>query len=150
MTSQTARLASYELPWELAVIFTRTYQILTFTILPHLLLFAKPHGFEASIPSVVRISNSWRTGFEVSGVTRWPFDPLVSYKLSPLILQIGYFLQHLLTARTRSLTFWCRIFLVLILTRPVYKMLIIQEPNTLELWNKLHFEEKRTESIYHV
>jgi hypothetical protein len=24
---------------------------------------------------------------------------------------------------------------------PVYKMWIIQEPNTLELWNKLHFEE---------
>jgi hypothetical protein len=26
------------------------------------------------------------------------------------------------------------------LTRPVYKMSIIQESNTLELWNKLHFE----------
>jgi len=37
-----------------------------------------------------------------------------------------------------------------ILAHPVYKMWIIQEPNTLELWNKLHFEEKRTESIYHV
>ena len=33
---------------------------------------------------------------------------------------------------------------------PVYKMLIIQEPNMLELWNKLHFEEEKTESIYHV
>jgi hypothetical protein len=34
---------------------------------------------------------------------------------------------------------------------PVYKMWIIQEPNTLELWNKLNFEEeKKTESIYHV
>jgi len=33
---------------------------------------------------------------------------------------------------------------------PVYKMLIIQEPNTLELLNKLHFEKKKTESIYHV
>ena len=38
----------------------------------------------------------------------------------------------------------------LILAHPVYKMWIIQEPNTLELWNKLHFEEKETESIYHV
>ena len=27
-------------------------------------------------------------------------------------------------------------------------MWIIQEPNKLELWNKLHFEEKKTESIY--
>ena len=30
---------------------------------------------------------------------------------------------------------------------PVYKMWIMQEPNTLKLWNKLHFEEKNTESI---
>jgi len=29
-------------------------------------------------------------------------------------------------------------------------MWIIQEPNTLELLNKLHFEEKSTESICHV
>jgi len=38
----------------------------------------------------------------------------------------------------------------LILAHPVYKTWIIQEPNTLELWNKLHFEEEKTESIYHV
>ena len=30
---------------------------------------------------------------------------------------------------------------------PVYKMWIIQEPNKLDLWNKLHFEEEKTESI---
>jgi len=35
----------------------------------------------------------------------------------------------------------------LILAQPVYKMWIIQEPNTLELWNKLHFEEELTDSI---
>jgi len=35
----------------------------------------------------------------------------------------------------------------LILAHPVYKMWIIQEQNTLELWNKLHSEEKKTESI---
>jgi len=40
--------------------------------------------------------------------------------------------------------------LFLILAHPVYKMWKIQEPNTLELWNKLHFEEEETESIYHV
>ena len=33
----------------------------------------------------------------------------------------------------------------LILAHPVYKMWIIQEPNTLELWNKLHFEEEKSE-----
>ena len=48
----------------------------------------------------------------------------------------------LLCLDTRSLTFWRRIFF-LILAHPVYKMWIIQEPNTLELWNKLHFEEKK-------
>jgi len=31
----------------------------------------------------------------------------------------------------------------LILAHPVYKMWIIQEQNKLELWNKLHFEEKK-------
>ena len=31
----------------------------------------------------------------------------------------------------------------LILANPVYKMWIKQEPNTLELWNKLHFEEEK-------
>jgi len=48
------------------------------------------------------------------------------------------------------LTFWRRNYFFLILTHPVYKMWIIQEPNTLELWNKLHFEEKKTEIIHHV
>jgi len=45
--------------------------------------------------------------------------------------------------------FWRRIFF-LILAHTVYKMWIIQEPNMLEWWNKLHFEEEKTESIYHV
>jgi hypothetical protein len=36
-----------------------------------------------------------------------------------------------------------------ILAHPVYKMWLIQEKK-LELWNKLHFEEEKTESIYHV
>ena len=38
----------------------------------------------------------------------------------------------------------------LILAHFIYKMWIKQEPNMLELWNKLHFEEEKTESIYHV
>jgi len=37
-----------------------------------------------------------------------------------------------------------------ILAHPVYKMWIKQEPNMLELWNKLRFEEKETESLYRV
>ena len=39
--------------------------------------------------------------------------------------------------------FGAGIIFFLILAHPVYKMWIIQEPNTLELWNKLHFEEKK-------
>jgi len=39
---------------------------------------------------------------------------------------------------------------IFILAHPVYKMWIIQGPNTLELWNKLHFEEKNTDSVYYV
>ena len=49
-----------------------------------------------------------------------------------------------------DLTFWLRNYFFLILAHPVYKIWITQEPNTLELWNKLHFEEEKTESIYHV
>ena len=48
------------------------------------------------------------------------------------------------------LPFWRRNYYFLILAHPVYKVWIIQEPNMLELWNKLHFEQKKTESIYHV
>ena len=38
----------------------------------------------------------------------------------------------------------------LILAHSVYKMWIIQEPNKLELWDKLHFKEKETDSIHNV
>jgi len=34
-----------------------------------------------------------------------------------------------------------------ILAHTVYKMWIIREPNTLELWNKLYFEEKNEKYI---
>ena len=44
---------------------------------------------------------------------------------------------------TRRLNFWRRNYFLLILAHPVYKMWIIQETNTLELWNKLHFEEEK-------
>jgi len=50
----------------------------------------------------------------------------------------------------KMLDFWRRNYFFLILAHPVYKMWTIQEPNTLELWNKLHYEEKETESIHHV
>jgi len=51
-------------------------------------------------------------------------------------------------ALLQPLIFWRRNYFFLILAHPVYKMWIIQEPNTLELWNKLHFEEEKTDSTY--
>ena len=47
------------------------------------------------------------------------------------------------------LTFWRRNYFFLILAHSVYKLWIIQVPNTLDLWNKLHFEEEKMDSIYH-
>jgi len=46
--------------------------------------------------------------------------------------------------------FGVEIIFFLILAHPVYKMWIIQEPNMLELWNNLNFEEKKKESKHHV
>ena len=39
---------------------------------------------------------------------------------------------------------------LLILAHPVCKMWIIQEPNTLELWNKQNFEEEKKRRVYTV
>ena len=36
----------------------------------------------------------------------------------------------------------------LILAHSVYEMWIIQEPNKLELWNKLHFKERKKRRVY--
>ena len=55
-----------------------------------------------------------------------------------------------MSTETNLLTFCCWNYFFLILAHSVYKMRIIQEPNMLELWNKLHFEEEKTEGIYYV
>ena len=44
---------------------------------------------------------------------------------------------------SNKLTLWRRNYFFFNFSTPVYKMWIIQEPNTLALWNKLHFEEKK-------
>ena len=59
-------------------------------------------------------------------------------------------LQNVCCGVGSKLTFWRRTYFYLIWAHPVYKMWIIQEPNMLELWNKLNFEEKKSKSIYHV
>jgi len=45
--------------------------------------------------------------------------------------------------------FGAGIIFFLFLAHPVYEMWIIQEPNALELRNKLHFEEEKLKSMYH-
>jgi len=54
------------------------------------------------------------------------------------------FLKFIVIQNGFVLTFRRRNYFFLILAHSVYKMWIIQEPNTLELWNKLRFEEKKT------
>jgi hypothetical protein len=46
------------------------------------------------------------------------------------------------------LTFWHRNYFFLFLAHHVYKIWIIQEPNMLELWNKLHFEVQKKRRLY--
>ena len=47
------------------------------------------------------------------------------------------------TELVSGLTFRHRNYFLLILAHPLYKLWIIQEQNTLEIWNKLHFEEEK-------
>jgi hypothetical protein len=50
---------------------------------------------------------------------------------------------HCLWRSGLCLTFWHRNYFFFNFRQPVYKMWIIRERNTLELWNKLHFEEEK-------
>ena len=63
---------------------------------------------------------------------------------------INFFINMTVNFWNWKLTFWRQNYFLLILAHSVCKMWIIQEPNMLELWNKLHFEEEKAESIYHV
>ena len=68
----------------------------------------------------------------------------------PLSRKIKYFLYAL--CRMDEVT--CKFNLsapelfILILAHSVYKMWIIQEPNKLELWNKLNFKERKKNGEY--
>ena len=85
-------------------------------------------------------------GFVVKNVVlRQVFLPNISVFL-PSISGFPLSIQPVLQDHA-VLTFWRRNYFFLILAQPVYKMWIIQEPNTIELWNKLHFEEEKTEFI---
>jgi hypothetical protein len=74
----------------------------------------------------------------------------VGYTKPPLKFHDKYYLQLILqdiNPLNTELTLSCRNYFFLILAHSVYKMWKLQEPKKLELWNKLHFEEEKTESI---
>jgi len=54
---------------------------------------------------------------------------------------IAVFQIHIYTGAVINLNLLAPELFFKILAHTVYKMWIIQEPNTVELWNKLHFEE---------
>ena len=57
---------------------------------------------------------------------------------------ILFSISNFLLSMCCHLTLWRRnYYFFLILAHSVYKMWIIQEPNKLALWNKLHFEERK-------
>jgi len=82
----------------------------------------------------------WKTQCNGTNTRMWCFNITAGkYKINTLLSLAFYqssYLQHPI-----NLTFWSRNYFFKILAHTVYKMWIIQEPNTLELWNKLHFEE---------
>jgi len=84
-----------------------------------------------------------------SEFTLWQVTALRA-KETPSVLQQNVESSPLCRASKDCINLMAPELFFLILAHPVYKMWIIQEPNTLELWNKLHFEEKKTENIYHV
>ena len=65
-----------------------------------------------------------------------------SVKLCQVLMFCRYAILCTLTCWTRNYFFS--------FSTPVYKMRIIQEPTTIELWNKLNFEENKTEIIHNV
>jgi len=89
----------------------------------------------------------------------WSGSPKVSHVLRfqteypqqfPELLPICKFILRIPVARfsLTHLTFWRRnYFFFLILAYSVYKTWIKQEPNKLELWNKLHFEERKKRRV---
>ena len=82
----------------------------------------------------------WKTQQNVQGFSRWRWLPYKGQYLYMLCVNMIALLHINLLAPGFFFNF----------STPVYKMWIIQEPNKLELWNELHFEEEKTESIYRV
>ena len=107
-------------------------------LLPHLPCYLQPPRYS------LRRSLSLRVGYVKNDINLIWLDGLSTKIKSNMSHTVCPF------RKKGWLTFWRRNFSFWILTHPVYKMWIIREPNKLELWNKLHSEEEKTDSIYHV
>ena len=114
-------------------------------------------------PQFLNTAKKKKTRFVISvttskRVTELPGDP----RMRDAIFSVqGFVLPR--TSISRS-GVWCRKYhevnwtddcqpfgagiIFLILAHSVYKMWIIQKPNKLELWNKLHFKEKKKNGEY--
>ena len=95
-----------------------------------------------------RMSLCWQLGKELTNsVPIYVLYGSVCFLKSPIVSPIKSTSPHQMS---QNLTFWSRNYFFLILAHSVYKMWIIQEPSMLELWNKLHFEEEKMDSIHRV
>ena len=91
--------------------------------------------------------SSW--GRIIHMTTKGLGNPLFELLFGIIVRNFHFHFPHsVIRASLAFLTFWRQNYFFLILAHPVYKMWIIQEPNKLELWNKLHLEEKKTDSIH--
>ena len=135
-----------------------------FLVFPSL-LFLQLYAPNVNAPLVRSLNinlRCWLKGYSSCWVPllRWKFlnkfMPCIIFITLPKQLENSKFstcswsIMNCIITRFTNLTFWRRNYFFLILAHPVYKMWIIQVPNKLELWNKLHFEEKKPESIHHV
>jgi len=150
--TETASHSTLLLRWALRIpVCVCVYITLQITAFAHHFLRAKtPLGGEVISPFVVMKITTWTWGLKCNGTLCFDIRDEKGGGGRKGPVQAAFGLRWYTFTYMRPLPFRRRNFF-LILAHPVYKMWIIQEPNTLELWNKLHFEEReKTESIYRV
>ena len=119
------------------------------------------------VTGAVELRNRWtgascaRSNYRAAKQAGFSSHTTRSSRINPTIISDFWTLKKMTPLRNvgnclpvgnpRSLwPFGAGIIFFLISAHPVYKMWTIQEPKKLALWNKLHFEEEKTESIEHV
>ena len=106
----------------------------------------KKPGFDSSIRDSTKILFGSNVNFHQRRWERFSNQENNRHTLSSNLKHFCTFIKLLYYCTfSVALTFWRRNYFFLILAHPLYKTWITQEPNTLELWNKLHFEEEKNE-----